>query len=107
MSGFLGRRQGNINTFVLKSYIRSAAIFGGICHPFRRVLSSVVSLYSATSIDPKIEQAIGLGLFSTELKLSEALLVAASAIYQVFVCHLLILSSPSVREDSVCRYLVL
>jgi hypothetical protein len=37
----------NINTFVLKSYVHYAAIFGGICHPFRRALSSVVSLYSA------------------------------------------------------------
>jgi hypothetical protein len=40
--------------FALKSYIHSTATFSGICHPFRRALSSMVSLYSATSIDPDI-----------------------------------------------------
>ena len=37
-----GKRYGNINRCVLKSYVRSAAIFRGICHPFRRALSSVI-----------------------------------------------------------------
>lgn len=41
----------------------------------------VVRLINTISINPKVEQAIDLGLFSTELKLSEALLVAASVIY--------------------------
>jgi len=49
-----GKRYGNINRCVLKSYVRSAAIFRGICHLFRRALSSVVSLYSAASIHPYV-----------------------------------------------------
>ena len=36
-----------MTTFVLKSYIHSAAICGGICHPFCRAKVSMVSLYSA------------------------------------------------------------
>jgi hypothetical protein len=38
---------GNNTAFVLKSYVPSAAMSGGICRPFCRSLSSVVSLYSA------------------------------------------------------------
>jgi hypothetical protein len=58
--------------FVLKSYIRSAAIFGGICHPFRRALSSVVSLYNATCVHPEVLQPIAGSLLSAELDLPKA-----------------------------------
>ena len=62
----------NINTLVLKSYIHSAAIFGGICHPFRGALSSVVNLYSATGINPRPLESIFLGLNTAPFDLGEA-----------------------------------
>lgn len=38
--------------FVLKSYVHRAATFGDISRAFRSALSSVVSLYSATGVNP-------------------------------------------------------
>jgi len=70
-----------INTFVLKSYIHSAAIFSGICHPFCSALSSVVSLYSAAGVDLEVVQSIALSLLSAEPDLIVTRLVYASTIY--------------------------
>jgi hypothetical protein len=91
------------NTFVLKSYIHSAAIFGGICHPFRRALSSVVSLYSATGVDPKVFQVVLCSLLSAEPDLLVTRFILASAICQVFKGDLLGICSPRMRKYRIGR----
>jgi len=92
-----------IYTLVLKSYMCSAAIFGGKCHPFCRALSSVVSLYSATGIDPKVLQVIYSCLFSTKSDLLIARLVLSSTILQVFKGDLLSARSPCVGKYRIGR----
>ena len=91
------------NTFILKGYIHSAAIFGGICHPFRRALSSVVSLYSATSVDPEIIEPVSFSLCSTEADFLVTRFLQAYAVSQIVESHLISFKAPGMGEYRVWR----
>jgi hypothetical protein len=93
----------NNTNFVWKSYMRYAAIFGGMCHPFCRALSSVVSLYSATSIYPEVLQAVSTSLLSAELDFSISKLVFPCTINGIVEGDLLTIRSPSMREYRIGR----
>jgi hypothetical protein len=89
--------------FVLKSYLHCAATFGDICNPFCKALSSVVSLYSATAVDPKVLEIVLLSLFSAKLDLLIASFVFSRVVYKVLKSDFLIISLPGMRKDSIAR----
>ena len=64
---------------------------------------SVVCLVDATSVNPKVLQAIYSGLFSTEPDLLIARLILASAIFQVFEGDFLSIRSLCVRKYRIWR----
>jgi hypothetical protein len=86
----------------LKSYVHSAAIFGGTCHSFRRALSSVVSLYSAAGVDPNPLKPIFNGLVAAVGNFSETCLLTGNfKILNVSESNFML--TPSVRENCVSR----
>jgi hypothetical protein len=91
-----------IKTFVLKSYVYRAAAFGGICHPFRRAMSSMVTLYSAAGVHPKVLQIIAFGLFTAEQNLIIAGLILSSSINQIIERDLFA-ERPSMRKNRIRR----
>lgn len=84
----------HITRVLFKSLVTTAVVFGGICHRFRRALSSVVGLYSATAIHPKVLQAIFLGLISAELDLSVSSFVPSGSVYHVPKSKFLVIGPP-------------
>jgi hypothetical protein len=75
-------------------------VFGGTYRPFRRALSPVVGLYSATSVHPEVLQAISGSLLSTKYDL----VVAAGLSLCLFVPEVLesdllvVVGQPSMRQ---------
>jgi hypothetical protein len=83
----------------IEKLLRSAAVFGGICHPFRRALSSVVSLYSAAGVNPEVPQFVTGGLLATEYNLAVASFTLGMSTSQIDEGDLF--SSAGVRKYSV------
>jgi hypothetical protein len=52
-------------------------VVGGICRSFRRALSPVVGLHSATSVDPDVVVSIAGSLYAGFMDLPVALLLAS------------------------------
>jgi hypothetical protein len=91
--------------FVLTSYVHCAATFGDISRAFRSALSSVVSLYSAASIDPSVIRAICNGKLACVLAFSKALFLSSHVqVNQIRERNLF--EFPAVRQDRIRRYIV-
>jgi hypothetical protein len=77
--------------------------FSGTSRHFRRELSPIVGLYSATAVDPEVDQVIVLGLISAKLNLLVARLRSSFgyATCKILINNFLISWLLSVRQDGV------
>ena len=102
LSKYFRRRPTKFN---IESRVTTPVVFGGIYHPFRRALSSVVGLYNATCIYPDVLKTILGSSFCAEPDFGITSLVLPSTSCQLVISDFFVVC-PGVGENSIRREVV-